>query len=339
VARVLFVVLTQAALSTSGYAQTADNPTVAAARARFDEGVAFYDKGQYENARAAFLQAYALQKHPAVLLNLAQSSLRSGHTVEAARYFVQYLHESSSLTTAQRGDAEKGLAEARLALGRLEITAADGAEIFVDRARVGIAPLTDLVDVEPGSHEILANADAKSVMVAAGQVLPVQFALAPAPGNASAAQGFGGGAMRLFSRPKTLTPVWISLGVGVAGGATAVVFAILWGQANTSYTHDQTTVVMPRGIPSVSLEVLCRNASPQLVPGCATLNSDQNQIKTDAVVADVGLGVGIAGAAFGLGWYLFAPKQDAVPTSSANVGSFVPILGTRMNGLGYAAPF
>ena len=56
-----------------------DDATTAMARARFKEGVEYFDKGQFDLARAAFLQAYALKKHPAVLLNLAWSCLKSGH--------------------------------------------------------------------------------------------------------------------------------------------------------------------------------------------------------------------------------------------------------------------
>ena len=55
------------------------------ARRRFQEGVKFFDQKKFEEARAAFLQAYALKHHPAVLLNLAQSEIRSGHPLEAAR--------------------------------------------------------------------------------------------------------------------------------------------------------------------------------------------------------------------------------------------------------------
>ena len=54
------------------------------ARQRFQEGVKFYDQKKYEESRAAFLQAYALKHHPAVLLNLAQAELRSNHPVDAA---------------------------------------------------------------------------------------------------------------------------------------------------------------------------------------------------------------------------------------------------------------
>src|SRR5215472_4781680 len=97
-----FLLLSLAPVAAAPRAFAQDDPTVKAARARFNEGVDFYDKGQYENARAAFLQAYALRKHPAVLLNLAQSSLRSGHALEAAKYFKQFLRESTSITASQR---------------------------------------------------------------------------------------------------------------------------------------------------------------------------------------------------------------------------------------------
>src|SRR5580704_16747353 len=116
VALALLVAFAPATFSVAGLAQTTDDPTIKAARARFNEGVDFYDKGQYENARAAFMQAYALRKHPAVLVNLAQSDLHSGHALEAAKYFQQYLRDSTSLSAVQRADAEKGLAEARTKL-------------------------------------------------------------------------------------------------------------------------------------------------------------------------------------------------------------------------------
>src|SRR5262245_23442713 len=64
------------------------------ARQRFREGVAHYDRQDYEKARLAFLQAYLLKPHPAVLLNLAQSELRAGRHAEAAANFAKYLREN-----------------------------------------------------------------------------------------------------------------------------------------------------------------------------------------------------------------------------------------------------
>src|SRR5258705_11845271 len=77
------------------------------ARRGFQEGVKFFDQKRFEEARAAFLQAYALKHHPAVLLNLAQSEIRSGHPLEAARHFSGYLRESASAAPTERGEAEK----------------------------------------------------------------------------------------------------------------------------------------------------------------------------------------------------------------------------------------
>ena len=158
IALALLISFVPVALPTLAIAQPiVDDATTKAARARFQEGVDAFDKGQYENARAAFLQAYALRKHPAVLLNLAQSSLKSGHAIESLKYFQQYLRESANLTPQQKADAEKGIAEARTKLGRLEISAPTGAEISVDNDRVGNAPLSEPVDVEVGSHSVRAR--------------------------------------------------------------------------------------------------------------------------------------------------------------------------------------
>jgi hypothetical protein len=92
------------------------------ARRRFQEGVKFFDQKRYEDARAAFLQAYALKRHPAVLLNLAQSEIRSGHSLEAARHFAGFLKESGTASPIERSEAEKGLAAARSKLGRIVIS-------------------------------------------------------------------------------------------------------------------------------------------------------------------------------------------------------------------------
>src|SRR5688572_14905382 len=70
-----------------------DNETEIA-RQRFREGVAHYDRQDYEKARMAFLQAYLLKPHPAVLLNLAQSELRAGRHAEAAENLAKYIRQN-----------------------------------------------------------------------------------------------------------------------------------------------------------------------------------------------------------------------------------------------------
>jgi hypothetical protein len=354
-----------AAFPSTAYAQNADDPTIKAARARFNEGLEFFDKGQYENARAAFLQAYALKKHPAVLENLAQSCLKSGHHLEAAKYFQQYLRESSSLTSAQRGDAEKGLAEARTKLGRFEVSAAGGAEIFVDGEHVGTAPLTEAVDVEPGTHTVKANSDSRSLSVNAGQVLPVKFGLGggaavvvapvptptptpapeepanpptestPPPKPTTKEEGGPG----LFSPPKSMAPVWIGAGVAVAGAGVGILFGIFKGQANSNYSQLINEITQNAKKDGLSPGNICAKPPSNFVPACQSYVSDQNQINSDATAANVGIIVGAVGLAFGLGWYLFAPKRDAKDSSAAPSSSFVPLFEPHLNGLGYVGSF
>jgi tetratricopeptide (TPR) repeat protein len=157
------------------------------ARRRFQEGVKFFDQKRYEEARGAFLQAFALKRHPALLLNLAQSEIRSGHPAEAARHFAAYLREAPNASQVERSEAEKGLREARAKLGRVQITAPPGAEVLVDGESVGQAPIGDPVDVTPGTHTIEARSGGKtastsvSVLVSRLAAATVAFDTAPAP--------------------------------------------------------------------------------------------------------------------------------------------------------------
>src|SRR6186713_1258846 len=114
-------------------ARAQDDVTLSMARERFKEGVSYFDKKDFAKARVAFLQAYALKKHPAVLLNLAQSELRSGHEADAAKHFAQYIREHKDATEAERQGAETGLTAAKALVGELTLDVdAAGAEVYVD---------------------------------------------------------------------------------------------------------------------------------------------------------------------------------------------------------------
>jgi tetratricopeptide (TPR) repeat protein len=154
-----------ACLVISSRARADDDPTTtAAARERFKEGVAYFDRKEYEKARAAFLQAYALKKHPDVLLNLAQSELRSGHEADAAKHFTQYLREATDASSTNRENAQAGLANARAAVIEVTVSVDEaGAEILVDGTSEGVAPLADPIFLAPGSHALEAKKGDKSV--------------------------------------------------------------------------------------------------------------------------------------------------------------------------------
>src|SRR5262245_710202 len=76
----------------TAWAQGADAVTEVA-RQRYEEGVKAYDAGRFEDARSAFLQAYALKRHPAVLLNLGLSEIKSKYPEDGGNHLQQFLRE------------------------------------------------------------------------------------------------------------------------------------------------------------------------------------------------------------------------------------------------------
>jgi hypothetical protein len=187
-----FVLALAAALApqTRAGAQDEDAAITEAARRRFQEGVRLFYKDKYEEARAAFLQAYALKHHPAVLLNLAQSELRSNHPVDAARHFSAFLRDSTAATGPERAEAENALSQLRTKLGRVQIAVnVAGATILVDNEQVGESPLAEPVDVAPGSHTVQARLGSRTqtaeVSVGAGKHATTSLELKGEEGGAS----------------------------------------------------------------------------------------------------------------------------------------------------------
>jgi hypothetical protein len=148
-----------------------DDATTGIARERFKEGVQFFDQKQYEKARAAFLQAYALKRHPAVLLNLAQSELRSGHEADAAKHFAQFLREAKEATEAEKQSADTGLNAAKAVIAELAVNVdEDGAVVSVDGAPEGQSPLPGPLYLTPGSHNVSAKKEGREVSQAVSAV-------------------------------------------------------------------------------------------------------------------------------------------------------------------------
>jgi hypothetical protein len=241
-----------------------DDATLQMARERFQEGVKFYDAKQYDKARLAFLQAYALKKHPAVLLNLAQSELRSSHEVDAAKHFSQFLRESKEASAAEKQEAEKGLSTAKAGVYELTINvdSAD-ADVYVDGSPEGRSPLGGAVFVKPGAHNVEARKDGKtassSVTAIAGQTGSVDLRFSgggaapvgpmpPPPGSQGAAPPPGpttgpepaptgpppgpgpeadtGGKPGFFQWAGSNKVAWIGAGLTVVGLGAGVGFAL-----------------------------------------------------------------------------------------------------------------
>ncbi len=142
------------------FAQPAPTPEeVQQAQARWAEGKAFFDAGNYESARVAFKQAYTVFPHPAFLQNLGEAELHCGRQVEAARHLSQFIRTATAGTALQRDAAKKSLKKASEKLGSLIVeTNADDAEVHVDDDIIGRSPLGSMQwFVEPGAHAVVAR--------------------------------------------------------------------------------------------------------------------------------------------------------------------------------------
>jgi len=344
-AAVLLAFLTSA---TPKVAFAQDDAVTLQARARFKEGVDFYDKGQYENARLAFLQAYALKKHPAVLLNLAQSTAKAGHHLEAAKYFQQFLRESTTVSPQQQKDAESGLAEVRQKLGRIEVIAPAGTEITLDeKERIGTAPLSEPIDVEPGAHSLRSSNETVRVTASAGQrvqarfgggaqpvapvVAPVVTPTSPPASGASPtaapdpnATVVGGDSPRkhsnLLSPPKNMTPFFVGVAAGGVGLVGAIVFAAFKSDAQSKADSVAQEIRDKAGPQAPGICSRTDGATVQRFgPACQTLRENNDKVDTNATIANVSLGVMITGFAFAGIYYLAANKRDDEPASTGTL--------------------
>jgi hypothetical protein len=352
----------------AAYAQGGDEATTKMARQRFQEGVSYYDKGQYEMARAAFLQAYALRKHPAVLMNLAQSCLKSGHALDAARYFQQFLKEYSGATEAQRNDANRGLGEARMKLGRIDVIGATvGADVFVDDERIGMAPLDHSVDVEPGTHTVRSQGPngEQSIQVTAqmGQGAVAKFSAsataAPPPPQSAAAPpaeppSEPPAAPPFEPNPPPTSPPpppadqasegshpwgWvIATGLVTVGG-----FAVAGGMAKAkSDAQSSADAVASSIIAHGGGRGTCYPpVQPPFTDACSALSTDNNNVNADATVANIAAGVGIVGGVGLILSIIFTAKSygHGSTAQAAPPITVAPLVGKGLGGMSVGGTF
>jgi hypothetical protein len=332
--------------------------TVEIARQRFREGVEHYDQREYEKARLAFLQAYALKPHPSVLLNLAQSELRAGFPADAANHFAAYLRENPGATEAEKQEVELGFAAAKSKSGAVEIAVdVEGADILVNNEKKGRSPMEEPVYVMPGRHTIVAQSGSDraqtSISVAAGDTVGATLRLRPPSGAAAVPAG---GDTEPAARPAREEPwddggdvavstsgrrpflqwfgnqpiAWVGAGLAGVGLGTGVTFALL---SNSSYANAEETrarILVERdrdgfsdGPCDLSLGTrrdLGATRVAQYDQACAVYNDDVSAGDRQKVVSTVGF---IAGGVFAAGTVLFYfvdPKAEAQARAPAPGG-------------------
>ncbi len=361
IAAAVLVTFLASSVPTTALAQ--DDPVTIQARARFKEGVDFYDKGQYENARLAFLQAYALKKHPAVLLNLAQSTAKAGHPLEAAKYFQQFLKESTTASPQQRQDADSGLAEVRQKLGRIEVVAPAGTEITLDeKERLGTAPFADPIDVDPGSHSLRSSSETVRVTANAGQKVQARFgggggappiAVVPIPPPSTANPAATPPPDNGTTQPpdsdsgdgqKKKLPLWpgfVGVGLAAAGWIGTIVFAAFKSDAQSKADSVAADIRTKAG---ARAQGICSSTAQADItrfgPACQTLKDNNSKVDTNATIANVSLAVAIPATLFAVTWLIVIPIVNKKRSQSAFIEpTITPYAGPGEGGLNLSTRF
>lgn len=145
-------------------AQPATAPTGtqvnADAQQLFADGQGAIKLNQWDKARTLFQGAWRIQQHWKIAAGLGRAELKVGRMRDAAEHLAFALREvpAGVLTPETRKPVEEMLAQARETVGAVKVTGAPaGAEVMVDGAMVGKAPLKGELFLEPGQHRVGAR--------------------------------------------------------------------------------------------------------------------------------------------------------------------------------------
>lgn len=340
------------------------------ARQRYKEGVAAYDAGKFEEARVAFLQAYALKRHPAVLLNLGLSELKSNHPVDAGNHLTQFLRESQDASPEQRATAQTNVEEAKKRAAFLQITVdRPNADVSVDGTLIGRSPIGDPVFVEPGLRTVVATFEGRNATFAAqakkgaptsvsltlnAGAAPPPVAPVPGPDPMPPMTPFpadappppppppSGGKESFFEWYGRKPLAWIGTGVTVAGLGLGIAFSVLAGSASTA-ADDAASSIRAK---QAELEVEEAPCGPEDSDGsqdrvgfeaeCSALRASLSDYDADVAVATVGwvaFGVGFAGTLTYILVDYVANEDSGRESGKATIPLLTPVLAPGFQGV------
>ena len=149
---------------------------LAQARELYVEGAKAARSGHPDRARLFYISAWRAQHHWQIAGSLGHAELALGRYCDAAEHLAFFLRETRYLTTLDprdRATIARDLERAKAKVGAVTaIVEPAGAEVLVDGAPVGTAPLADAVFVEPGRHVIEARMPGRVAAVEARDLVP-----------------------------------------------------------------------------------------------------------------------------------------------------------------------
>jgi len=133
-----------------------DAADVDQARKHFGQGLKLYKDGDFDAALVQFERAYAVKSNYKVLYNIAQCYFELHQYVEARDTLSKYVKDGEgSLEPDRKAQVENDLNELQRRIAHLKLSVnVNGATVYIDGKKVGVTPLTSVVDVNEGQRTI-----------------------------------------------------------------------------------------------------------------------------------------------------------------------------------------
>ena len=304
-----------AAVAWGGDVQTAERDQRAGAQKTFEAGSKLYDTHHFEEALAAFRASYQIVKSPNSRLMIARCLRDLGRNAEAYREYDAVAAEATRDGDRYRSSGEAATEErdelkAKIAFLTVRVPdAPPDVTVRVGQSSLTAAELGTALPFEAGQVVVTADAAGGAtaraeVTLTSGAASDVELHLAkpneaPPPPPVVTPAAVPVTVPVPSSAPPLRTWAYVAGGVGAAGFVT---FAIFGAMTSSKYS---------------SLQSACPdNKCPSGKQG------DVDAGKTDQLVANVGLGVGIAGLAAGTAlFFLSSGRHDDKVQVGLGLGS------------------
>jgi hypothetical protein len=325
------------------------------AQARFEEGVTRVKMGNFEGARVSFLQAYAVLHKPTILWNLALAEEKTGKVLIALGHFKEFVRAVPG--GDDRVSADRHIGDLMAQTGHLDVLAPAGAQVVLDGAAAGIAPLGDTLDVLPGRHHLEARTTQSTkeadVDVGAGQwvhasLVPSLEGARPVPAASSASEVKTPPSTGWVRPPeRAATPQGSSTSRAVAVVLVGTVAAVSIGLGAYFALQSQSEASTADGFRRLNSSSYCAQVTSANSAVCTQWNDAVQSQGRDATLSNV---LYVAGGVLAAGavatWFLWPKEPKAADGASATPGhrpqrslGLMPILYGSGAGIGAAGHF
>jgi len=327
----LLLLLAMLALAPPAHAQSDEDRETA--QVLFKQGNEARAAGDVSGAAAKYKVAYALVQTPVIGLAYGKAELDLGQLVEARQTFLSIgripaLPNESPRAAAARAEVATLAAqlEPRIATVTLKLQASPGSPrpaVTIDGVALPDVALEAPRRLNPGDHVAVATvAGVKSETkfhLEPGESREVGVEVPDAPASADAGPGpalVGPAPVVVQSSPASprpsRVPAYIALGVGGAGVVVTAAFGAL-ALGNKSTLNGDCT------------------AGHSTCPGSA--QSEINSFRTNAIVSDIGLGIGVVGVGVGGLLLLTNRGESGAPSPTSGAAHVTPWIGLGSAGV------